>query len=173
MIIFPPKVAFIYFGLIALSTGDPNLSYRLGTLSINMIERFGAMKYRSTIIGAVHQFLSWIRDPFQLVSEMHKACIGCRQGVGDDGETAVCRSFGLHTSYLAGENLVTLNENMRKYILKARQTQHSVFFVCSGETSSIEIHYEAKLLVASDHSFQVPCIVTYLPYLGILPQKIQ
>ncbi|KAL7464598.1 hypothetical protein ACHAXS_004931 [Conticribra weissflogii] len=124
--------AFANFGLIALSIGDPNLSYRLGTLTLKMIETFGAMKYKSLIFGSVHMFLSWIRDPFQLVSEMLKVGIECGRKAGDDWGIVVCRSFGLHTSYLAGENLVTLNENMRKYILKARQTQHSVFFVCSG-----------------------------------------
>lgn len=129
--------AFANFGLIVLSIGDPKLSYRLGTLAVKMIDRYGATKYKSTIFGSVHQFLSWIRDPFQLVLEMLKVGTECGQKAGDDWGVVVCRSFGLHTSYLAGESLVVLKESMRKFIDDVKRTQHRVFIVSSGETTAL------------------------------------
>ncbi len=111
-----------------------------------MIETFGAMKYKSLIFGSVHMFLSWIRDPFQLVSEMLKVGIECGRKAGDDWGIVVCRSFGLHTSYLAGENLVTLKENMLKFIDDVQRTQHRIFISASSETTAI---HEFTLIIRS------------------------
>lgn len=148
--------------MIALSIGDPKLSYRLGVLAIKMIGKFGTTKYKSFIIGAVHSLLLWINDPFQLVSEMLSGGIECGRKSGDEWGVISCRNFSLVISYLAGEKLVPLKEKLVEFINDVKRTQHRVLVLGSGETAVICHVYGDVVCFCLMIFFQVSCIVTYL-----------
>ncbi|EED90319.1 hypothetical protein THAPSDRAFT_263599, partial [Thalassiosira pseudonana CCMP1335] len=110
------SIAFANFGAALLASGDPIQAYRIGKLSLQLVDKMHSIECKASVNFIVHEFVGWVREPFQSTAESHLVGFTAGKQSGDVLNSISSYLFSILTDYLSGKNLAAIRKASGDFI---------------------------------------------------------